>query len=84
MTILDSFGPTGTSLKTAINEERELREEAEATINMRLSVIEERLFIAEQNPEWDTVSYPELMEAFNKFKNEELKMLTFEALKHGR
>lgn len=81
---IDDLYPAGTSYTEVIVAERKLREEAEATINMRLAVIEERLFIAERNPNWDTVSYPELMEAFNKFKEEELKMLTFEALKHGR
>ena len=76
--------PRGTPFTEVIIAERELRDEAEAELNTRITVIEERLFIAEMNPEWDTVTYPELMEAFHKFKEEELKMLTFETLKNSK
>jgi hypothetical protein len=76
--------PQGTSMTTVIEEERKLREEAEAILDRRIHALEERFFIAQMNPEWDTVSYPQVMEAFHKFKEEELKMMTFEAIKHGK
>lgn len=74
----------GTPYTEVFDNERKLREEAEDKFDRRLHALEERLFIAEMNPEWDTISYPELMEAFHKFKEEELKMMTFEALKNSK
>jgi len=74
----------GDSMATVIDGERKDREEAEAILDRRIHALEERLFIVEMNPEWDTISYPELMEAFHKFKEEELKMMTFEAIKYGK
>lgn len=76
--------PTGTSYTVVIENERKLREDVEDRLDRRLHAVEERLFIAEMNPDWDTVTYPELMEAFNKFKEEELKMMTFEALRNSK
>jgi len=76
--------PHGTSWSDVIDKEREIREEAEDKLARRIHALEERFFIAEQNPEWDTITYPELLEAFNKFKEEELKMMTFEALKNSK
>lgn len=76
--------PMGTPYAEVFENERRLRDEAEAKLNTRITVIEERLFIAEMDPEWDTITYPELMKAFRKFKEEELKMMTFEALKNSK
>lgn len=74
----------GTPYTEVFDNERKLREEAESKLDRRIHALEERFFIAEMNPDWITINYPELMEAFAKFKEEELKMMTFEAIKHGK
>lgn len=71
--------PTGTSYEDVFDYERRLREEAEDKLDRRICALEERMFIAERTNLPET--YPELVEAYNEFKNEESKMLVFEALK---
>jgi hypothetical protein len=79
-----SSWPTGITYEDVFDYERGLRESAEADIIDRIQRIEDRLFIVEQCPSF-AEDYPELIKAYENFKNEESKMLTFEALKgnHG-
>lgn len=83
MTTNANYYPHGTSFTEVVDKERKLREEAEEKVDRRLCRIEERLFIMEKCPNFQS-SYPKLIKAFNKFKEEELKMKTFEALKNSK
>ena len=75
--------PHGTSYTVVIEEERRLREEAEHKINGRLREVEERLCIVDAGSVALSVDYPDLVKAYKKFKKEESKMKTFEALKNS-
>lgn len=72
--------PRGTSYDFIIHEERELREAAERNLNSRLIAIEERMFIT--YPDNNMLEqFPKLRAAYNRYKDEESKMLTFVALR---
>ena len=60
--------------------ERALREEAEADLEDRIRKIEDRLLIVSDVEEFNE-QYPDLKEAYDKFREEEAKMQTFETLK---
>ncbi len=75
--------PTGTSFTDCIKGERELREEAEAGLRSRIAIIEDRLFIIDAGNVQLDIAYPDLVKAYKKFKKEESKMKTFEALKNS-
>ena len=77
---MDELYPQGTSYTDVFRGEREQREKAEGELRERIERIEDRLFIVESVPDF-TDQYPELEKAFNRYKEEEEKMLTFEALK---
>ena len=74
--------PTGVSYQDVFDYEREMREKVEDELKTRIEQIEDRLFIIEQCPDF-TDQYPELKAAYEKFKEEEAKMETFEALKNS-
>ena len=72
----------GRQMSSVIEELRDERLAAEAELAARITVIEERLRIVNDYNDFDG-QYPELVEAYKKFKHEEEKMLTFEALKNS-
>lgn len=72
--------PTGTSYEDVFDYERALREEEEAKLADRIRQIEDRLLIVNDVEKFEE-QYPDLKEAYDKFREEEAKMMTFEALK---
>ena len=83
MSISSNMYPHGTSYEDVFHSERKLREDAESVLEARLAIIEERLRIIDAGSVQLDIAYPHLVKAYNKFKEEESKMKTFEALKNS-
>ena len=75
--------PQGTSFTIIIEEERRLRAESEAKLDCRIAILEDRLEIVESCDDFPN-KYPRLKAAYQKFREEEAKMKTFEVLKNSK
>ena len=82
MATVDDLYQQGTSYTEVIKNERKLREVAEEQLNRRLLAIEDRLCIVDRTVLSD--EYPDLVEAYERFREEEAKVGTFEALKDSK
>lgn len=78
-----SSWPAGVKVQDVIDWESEIRQKAEADLERRIKQLEDRMCIVESCENFQE-AYPELKAAYDKFREEEAKMLTFEALKKDK
>ncbi len=80
---MDDLYPTGTSYTEVLKGERLIRMEAEAKLDCRIAILEDQMMIVESYDNFPN-QYPKLKAAYEKFREEEAKMKTFEALKNSK
>ena len=75
--------PRGTPFTEVIISEHEHFKKAQAMLEARIAIIEERLLIINSGVVLSR-DHPALTKAYKKFLKEESKMVTFEALKNSK